>query len=156
MTVSQIVTVILTGTVGTLGFTLLFRLRKRLIVWAVLGGCLTTALYVVCLHLFTHAFFQNLIPALFATVYAEVLARLTKSPTTPYIACAIIPLVPGGKLYYTMSYFVTGDMALFRAELNQTARTAAGLAVGIICISMIVYLINRVKFKKATAFSFPE
>ena len=90
---------------------------------------------------------QNLFPALFATVYAEVMARAVKAPATPILACSIIPLVPGGKLYYTTYYFVTSDMEKFDTTLGETLQIAAGLAVGIICVSVIVHEINRNKFK---------
>ena len=143
MTIARMITLILTGTLGTLAFTLLFRMRKRLILWAVLCGFLTTALYVLCAQFMDHAFFQNLIPALFATAFAEVLARITKAPTTPYIACAIIPLVPGGALYYTMYHFILGEMDLFHEKLIETLRVSAGLAVGIICVSAVMQIINR-------------
>ena len=143
----QSLVLFLSAVAGTLGFALMFRIRKRLVGWALLGGTLTVAVYIICIHFFEHAFFQNLLPALAATLFSELLARLTKSPATQYITCSIIPLVPGGALYYTMYYFVIGDMPQFRAALTQTARTAAGLAVGIICVSVFVHLLNFHKFK---------
>ena len=136
--------------IGTLGFALLFRMRKRLIGWAMLGGALTVAVYLVCLQFIHHEFFQNLIPALAATLFSEILARLSKSPATQYITCSIIPLVPGGKLYYTMYDFLIGNMDAFRTELRQTARIASGLAVGIIVVSVFVHLLNSHKFKVDT------
>ena len=140
--------IILTGTLGTLGFTLLFRMRKRLIVWALLNSCLTTALYTLCVHLTPLPFFQNLFPALFAMTFAEVLARLTKAPTTPYIVCTIIPLVPGGALYYTMYHVILGEMELFHERLLETLRVSAGLAVGILCVSAFTQLVQRLRRKK--------
>ena len=35
---------------------------------------------------------------------AELLARLLKAPATIFLVIGIIPLVPGGGLYYTMDY----------------------------------------------------
>lgn len=134
---------LLAGAAGTCGFALLFRMRKKLIPWAVLGALLTLAVYAVCLRYLQHAFFQNLFPALCGALYAELLARLTKSPATQYLVCAIIPLVPGGGLYYTMYAFVTGNMDTFHTALTQTARTAAGLAVGIILVSVLMHQFRR-------------
>ena len=90
---------------------------------------------------------QNFFPALVATAYAEIMARVLKAPATPILACSIIPLVPGGKLYYTTYYFVVGQMSLFKYTLTETLRIAAGLAVGIIVISVIVNEVNSHKFK---------
>lgn len=143
----QALIIVLSGIVGTCGFALVFRMTKKKIIWAVIGGGLTCVVYAVSCHFFAHEFFQNVFPALFATAYSEVFARLTKSPSTPYIACSIISLVPGGKLFYTMYYFIISDMPAFRETLNQTARIAAGLAVGIIIVSVIIREINYSKFK---------
>ena len=91
---------------------------------------------------------QNFFPALFVTAYAEVMARIVKAPATPILACSVIPLVPGGKLYYTTYYLVIGDNVKFDTTLSETLQIAAGLAVGIICISVIVHEANRHKAKK--------
>lgn len=139
--------IVLAGTVGTLGFSLLFKSNPQRTLFNALGGTITCIVYVICCELFDHEFMQNFFPALAATAYAEIMARLLKAPATPILACSIIPLVPGGKLYYTTYYFVVGQMGLFKYTLTQTLRIAAGLAVGIIVISVIVNEVNSHKFK---------
>lgn len=139
--------IILSGTIGTLGFSLLFKSNPKRTFFNALGGTITCIVYVVCCELFEHEFMQNIFPALAATAYAEIMARVLKAPATPILACSIIPLVPGGKLYYTTYYFVVGQMSLFEYTLTQTLRIAAGLAVGIIIVSVIVNEINSHKFK---------
>lgn len=139
--------IIISGLVGTLGFSLLFKSNPRRTVFNALGGAITCVVYVVCCELFRHEFMQNFFPALVATAYAEIMARVLKAPATPILACSIIPLVPGGKLYYTTYYFVVGQMSLFKHTLTETLRIAAGLAVGIIVISVIVNEVNSHKFK---------
>ena len=143
----EIIKIILSGTVGTLGFSLLFKANPKRTFFNAMGGMLTCAVYVVCCEIFDHELLQNFFPALVATAYAEIMARVLKAPATPILACSIISLVPGGKLYYTTYYFVVGQMGLFKYTLTQTLRIAAGLAVGIIVISVIVNEINSHKFK---------
>lgn len=139
--------IVLAGTVGTLGFSLLFKSNPQRTLFNALGGTIICIVYVICCEVFDHEFMQNFFPALAATAYAEIMARLLKAPATPILACSIIPLVPGGKLYYTTYYFVVGQMGLFKYTLTQTLRIAAGLAVGIIVISVIVNEVNSHKFK---------
>lgn len=148
MELNEALRIVISGLVGSGGFALFFRVRKSRILWATLGGGLTCMVYVISMKYFDHEFFQNLFPALFGAIYSEVMARVTKSPNTTYLACSIIPLVPGGKLYYMMYYFITGEMELFSEALKQTARISAGLAVGIITISVFVHIINHGKFKQ--------
>ena len=139
--------IVISGLVGTLGFSLLFKANPKHTAFNALGGAITCLVYVVCCELFEHEFMQNFFPALAATAYAEIMARVLKAPATPILACSIIPLVPGGKLYYTTYYVVVGQMELFEHTLTETFRIAAGLAVGIIVISVIVNEVNSHKFK---------
>lgn len=143
----EAIKIIFSGTIGTLGFSLLFKSNPQRTLFNAMGGMITCIIYVVCCEVFDHEFMQNFFPALAATAYAEIMARLLKAPATPILACSIIPLVPGGKLYYTTYYFVVGQMGLFKYTLTQTLRIAAGLAVGIIVISVIVNEVNSHKFK---------
>lgn len=147
MDFKQAIIIVLSGFVGSLGFSLFFRMNKRKIIYAALGGAITCVVYVISCAYFENEFYQNLFPSLVATAYAEILARVTKAPSTPYVIISLIPLVPGGKLYYTMYYFVTSDMALFRSSLFETVRIAGGLAVGIIIVSVIIREVNYKKFR---------
>ena len=139
--------IIISGLIGTFGFTLFFRSNKNRVIISTVGGALTCLVYVISCFYFEHELMQNLFPALGATVYAEIMARVTKAPATPILACSIIPLVPGGKLYYTTYYFVIGETETFYECIVSLLRIASGLAVGIIIVSVIVHEINRHKFK---------
>lgn len=148
MDINEALRLIISGFIGTLGFTLLFRSNKNRVVISALGGALTCVVYVISCHYYEHELMQNLFPAFAATVYAEVMARITKAPATPILACSIIPLVPGGKLYYTTYYFVVGEMENFYDSIIDLLRIASGLAVGIILVSVVVYEFNRHKFRQ--------
>lgn len=147
MDINEALRIIISGLIGTFGFTLFFRSNKNRVVISTIGGAITCIIYVISCHFFDHEFLQNIFPALAATVYAEIMARVTKAPATPILACSIIPLVPGGKLYYTTYYFVVGEMDKFYECIIDLLRIASGLAVGIIIVSVIVHEINRNKFR---------
>ena len=76
-------------------------------------------------------FFACLLAAAFAIVYAELLARWLKTPATLFVVPSILPLVPGGSLYYTMSSAVHGDVVGTKYYGTLTATTALALAAGI-------------------------
>ena len=147
MDLKETLIIVFSGMFGTIGFSILFRSNKNRIFCNAIGGALTCLVYVFCCDIFDNVFLQNFFPALFVTAYAEIMARVVKAPATPILACSVISLVPGGKLYYTTYYFVVGDMEKFDTTLTETLQIAAGLAVGIICISVIIHEINRNKFK---------
>lgn len=148
MDMNEALRIIISGFIGTFGFTLLFRSNKNRVIISAIGGALTCVVYVISCQFFDHELMQNLFPALVATIYAEVMARVTRAPATPILACSIIPLVPGGKLYYTTYYFVMGETEKFNDSIIALLRIASGLAVGIILVSVVVYEFNRHKFKQ--------
>jgi uncharacterized membrane protein YjjB (DUF3815 family) len=67
---------------------------------------------------------------------------MVKVPATVMIIPAIVPLVPGGRLYYTMLAAVNSDMEEFYAQGRGVLLITAGLAVGIIGVTAISRPIN--------------
>ena len=80
---------------------------------------------------------QSFFAAVAITIYAETAARVRKCPVTGYLLVALLPLVPGGGIYYAMSYCVAGDTDRFLAELLHTFGMAAALAVGAMLASSV-------------------
>lgn len=148
METKEILSLLISGVIGTVGFSILFKSNKSRVFCCAVGGALVIFIYAMCAKISDNLFFQNFVPSLFATVYAEIMARVMKAPTTPILACSIIALIPGYRLYYTTYYFVSGNMEAFDSELMAMLQVAAGICVGITCISVIVNEINRHKFKQ--------
>ncbi len=149
MEFKEIISLLVSGVIGTVGFSILFKSNKSRVFCCAVGGALVVFIYAMCVRVSDNLFFQNFVPSLFATVYAEIMARVMKAPTTPILACSIIALIPGYRLYYTTYYFVTSEnMELFQSELLAMLQVAAGICVGITCVSVIVNEINRHKFKQ--------
>lgn len=137
---------VFTGFVGVIGFSILFNIRgKRLIATAV-GGFLSWALFVVLSHVIPNEAFNYFLVALLISVYAEIMARVMKTPTTTFITASLVPLIPGGSLYYTMAYAFESNMEAFLEKAIYTLQLAAALALGIIVASTAVKLIM---FKKS-------
>ncbi len=99
---------IMTAALGTVGYCLNVNIKRNKILYGCIGGVLSTFLYCVFAEAGLSLLMQNLIPAAVVTFYAEVLARMVKAPATVFLIPSIIPLVPGGKLYYTMRAIVDG------------------------------------------------
>ena len=75
------------------------------------------------------------IASAFASLFAEVMARIRKFPAIAYLVVSAFPLLPGGGIYYTMSHAVHGDMVLFSQQGMQTVSIAGAMAVGILLVS---------------------
>jgi len=138
---------IITAYIGSLGFALLFNIKKERILYASIGGIITWCIYLLSFYYFNDIFISNMIAAILATAYSELLARILKAPTTVFLLPSIVPLVPGGSLYYSMSYAVMGNKTNFDIYALSTLKTALGIAVGIIVVSVIVYHFTNYKCK---------
>lgn len=80
-----------------------------------------------------------------ATAYAEFMARLEKTPVTVYLISAIIPMVPGGTLYYTMNYAIAKEWNLFYDFGQRTIMIAAAMAGGIMITSSFFKMISQMR-----------
>ena len=76
-------------------------------------------------------FIPYLLASAFAVLYAELMARLRKCPTTLFVIPAILPLVPGGSLYYAMSYAVRGQMGAAGQYGLRALKLGLAIAAGI-------------------------
>lgn len=134
---------IITGCLGSLGFAVLYNIRGKRLLFAALGGFLA----VVCYHLFGILFENEIlnyfICASIVSFYAEIMARVLKTPTTTFIITSLIPLIPGGSLYYTMTNAFSGDLNSFIDKGLYTLSLAGALAAGIIVVVGTTKVIYR-------------
>ena len=76
------------------------------------------------------------------SVYAEIFARVEKTPTTTFLVPCVIPLIPGSALYYTMNYALNEQWDKFGSQAIYTLQLALSLAVGIIAVTTTVRLLT--------------
>lgn len=136
--------------IACFAFCFIFQMRGRSMLFAPLGGALGWAIY-----LLTHAMFGDLFASFLATLvissYAEAMARWQKVPVTGYLLVALLPLVPGGGIYYTMEYCISGQTALFLETGLHTFGIAGALAIGVLLVSSIVRLWHMVRIERKRA-----
>jgi len=129
---------IITGTLGSLGFSVLFNVRGKKLVWAALGGGLSWTLYLLLEPIVPSEFTRYFISSFFVAVYAEILARCMKTPATTFLTLAIIPHIPGGALYHTMRFALQREWSACFMKAFYTIKLALGLALGIVAVLSIL------------------
>ena len=134
-----------TAFLGSLGFALLFHVKKERLLLASLGGLLAWGVYLLMGRATDQDVVRYFIASVALTVYAETLARLGKCPATLFIVTASIPLIPGGSLYQTMQYFMKNDLASFSGQALTTVLLAVAIAVGMLVPTAIFQLGRRVQ-----------
>lgn len=124
--------------IGTAGFCIILNVSKSTFLPAVIGGAVSA---------FTAALLESNGAGLFKTIlismialcaYSEVAARLLKTPVSVIMIPGSIPLLPGGSLYYMMSYLVHFNSDMFYHYAAETVLTGLGIALGAVIVSIAV------------------
>ncbi|MCI9331629.1 MAG: threonine/serine exporter [Oscillibacter sp.] len=115
------------------GFTLTFNIHGVGKLIAGVGGALGWLVYL----LGDKTIFAAFLAAAAIGVFAEVMSRVRRCPVTGYVLVALLPLVPGGGVYYAMRHCVAGETELFLNTLLHTFGMAAALAVGAMLASSV-------------------
>lgn len=129
---------IITAFLGSLGFSALFNIRRTKLLIAGLGGMLSWSVYLLLGLVFDSDPIRYFFAAIFVTVYAEIFARIKKTPTTSYLVPAFIPLIPGGALYNTMKFALHNDWQSFGDTAVYTIQLALALSAGIIVVASVM------------------
>ena len=128
---------VLSALVGTFGFGVLFHMKGKKLLFASLGGMCAWFLYLLFSALGGREILSYLIISVLLSLYSEVMARWLKTPATPFAMMTLIPLVPGGSLYYAIDLAVDGSWQSFAAKATHTAGLAAALSIGIILVHTV-------------------
>lgn len=140
----QLITIIAAGA-GSTGFAFFFNAKKSQILCAAISGLMVSGLYLLLTSQYESILLDNMVCAMFVTAYAEIFARIMKAPSSVFLLPAIIPLVPGGYLYYAMYGLVTGAESEAWQNANATMLTGLGIAMGVLVVSVVVSGIDMIK-----------
>ena len=128
--------------VSCVGFGILFNVHGPGGLLCALGGTLTWLVYLLTLRLGGGDLAGYFFGTLFASLYAEAMARIRKFPAIAYLVISIFPLIPGAGAYYTMNSAVQGQMDKFASQGMHTAAIAGVMAVAILLVSTAVRMIS--------------
>ena len=120
---------------GAFAFSLLFNIKGKRLVFASLGGLLCGVVFDLASCFSEREVLCYFAASMAVTIYAELVARILKTPATTFLGSGVIPLVPGGNLYFTMSAALHGDLDSFFNLGMETAYIALSIAAGILVVS---------------------
>ncbi len=129
---------------GSFGFGVLFHVRGKKLLLAGIGGALSWGMNLLLVPYLPSEPVRYFFSAFLVAVYAEILARILRTPTTTFLIPSIIPNIPGGSLYHTMRYALSKDWYACLAQAVFTLKLALGLALGIIAVLSILNVSNQV------------
>lgn len=136
--------------IGSLGFSMLFHLRRSLWITASMGGLFCWGCYLLVLDLTGQIFVSGFMASAFAAVYAEVLAFIKRAPTTLFVIPAVVPLIPGSTLYYTMNAVVNGKTDGISHYGSLTVQYALSIAAGISVVWTVWSVLRKIRLLKTS------
>ena len=136
---------------GTFAYGFLFNIRGKKLILGAIGGMLAWALVLVMRCFYIHEVLIYFIVSLAMTVYSEVLARIVKTPSTTFCIVTLVSLIPGGTLYYAMSYALRGDTEMFAQKAILTLQLTIALSLGIVLVTACSRYAARVRAEHGKA-----
>ena len=129
------------------GFCVMYNMHEfKIALTACVGGGIAWVAYLLCAPSGS-VMLQNFVSAVTVAIFSEIMARVFKTPSTVFLIVGILPMVPGGGIYYTMKYCIEGNMDMFVSKLIATLGVAGAIAVGVSLVSSVVRIINANKFE---------
>lgn len=130
--------------IGTVGFAVLFGTPRRFYLTCGLTGMVGWAMYIMLnsqLSPAGAAFFG----ALSVALTSQVLAIWRHCPTTVFLICGIIPLVPGGGIFWTAYHLVANHLRLAATTGFSALKVTIAIAGGIIIAAALYNLVGRIR-----------
>jgi uncharacterized membrane protein YjjB (DUF3815 family) len=127
---------------ATAGFAVLFNLRGRDIPLAAAGAAVSWAISSPVIAATGSQAAGFFVAATVIGLWAEFLAIILRRPASIYIVCAIIPLVPGSGMYYTMLASVKGETLNALSAGLQTLQAAGAIAAGLALSGALAHLLS--------------
>lgn len=127
-------------TIASTAFAMMVHIRGWNVLLAGLGGGLGIFIYDILLFFISSDLIAYTIAGFVISAYAEIMARVRKSPVTVFLIIAFIPLVPGGSAYNTMKYLVLGQTKLAGSTGLHTLAIAGCIALGVFLASSVLRL----------------
>ncbi len=142
------ITQLIAAFAGSIGFAIVLKIKGKQILYAGIGGFITWWIYLISFDYLQNDFLSNLIAAIFVAVYAEIMARVNLAPATIFLTAAAVPLIPGGRLYYTMYGLVSEDQQMFVENGTSAIIIALAISLGFVVVAVVnKYLMTLKRFR---------
>lgn len=129
--------------ISTVGFSVLFNVPKKSILYAGLTGGIGWTLYMYSKGLTLSSTFSIFIASTFVGILGEIFARIDKKPVTTFVIPGIVPLVPGYIIYLSMINLINQDFSTAAKFGTEAVFTSGAISVGIILVTSFAKIMKR-------------
>lgn len=138
---------VLSAFTASFAFGIIFNIKGKNLFFAAVCGALGWFVYKFSMKIGASDTMAMFFASIALSGYSEIFARILKTPVTTFVIAALIPLVPGGGMYYTMVEAINGDVMNSLEIGIETLALAGVLAIGVLLVSTTTKTIKNIKFK---------
>ncbi|MDO5695396.1 MAG: threonine/serine exporter family protein [Eubacteriales bacterium] len=128
--------------VGTIGFAILFEVRRKNIFFCGLSGAVGWVTFMF-LTPYTGLFVSVFLAAAIIVILARLFARILRAPAPIFYIPGIFPIVPGAGIYNTAYAVVMNDFPAARSYGMLTLKTSCAIVLGIALVSLFPYTFKK-------------
>ncbi|MCR5078961.1 MAG: threonine/serine exporter family protein [Bacilli bacterium] len=135
---------------ASIGFAMVFRTKNYIdLALAGLGGVIVRIVYLLLLSAWSdYRVLYASLAALSAAIYAEIVRRIRKRPSTYHLYPSIVPLIPGDLIYYAALGIVWVKPEMFGTNAGNCLLQLVGMSIGFVICSTGVFLFRKLKLGK--------
>ena len=140
---------LITGAIGSVGFGILFHIKKKYLPLAAVGGFLSWLVFLLGKEFWGNVFLPTLMAGFVTDVYAEILARICKETSTSFFCYFRNPSDSREVLFIIcMNSIVEGNTVRALEYGRDTFLFAFGIAAGMSIAWSICYFLRTVRKKQ--------
>ena len=133
---SSVTIQLISCTIACTGFALWFKIRGKQVFYSSIGAFFTWLIYVWVYALKPSNFLATMAAAVFVALYAFIMSRKNKAPSTIFLTASVFPLIPGPNLYYMMYGGVSQNMEMLYGETIILFATCLAIAFGFLIVDV--------------------
>ena len=131
-------------TIACTGFALIFKIKGKQVLYSTIGAFFTWAVYLVAYEWYPSNFVATLAGGMFVFLFAYIMSRVNKAPSTIFLTATMFPLIPGANLYYMMYGILVQNIELLSSEALMLVSTCLAIAAGFLVMDILIRVSRRI------------
>ena len=136
---------IFSAVVVTFGFGIIFNIKNKNLFYTSIAGGLSWATYLFSSELGYSDGMVYFVATFVTAIFSESISRKISTPITNILIASLIPLAPGGGIYYTMYNLLDKNYDLALQKGVETFIIAGAMAMGVYAGSTIFRLYDNLR-----------
>ncbi|MCI6151678.1 threonine/serine exporter family protein [Fusobacterium perfoetens] len=138
---------IIAAIITTFGFGIIFNIKNINLFYTSIGGGISWFIFLLGKSFFLNDGLNYFFATLTLAIYSEIIARKLKTPVTTILIAGLIPLAPGGDIYYTIYYFINRNYYIAVEKGISTFIIAGAMAIGVFSAANLTKIFKYLKNK---------